>query len=205
MDEVRANLCHLMQHIEGIPLEGQRELLGKILAPLQPIGWEVGPDATSHDKTTLALTSIEDPARLQQVAGLLGLPIDGPTWAIVAGAPPRAWELYFEIEIPGIGSTGVEASDWGWELVGVAEKAKIRLVLPARQGVLKPVIDEAVAIALCGELGEINVHQRIEVGAVSWAAEPQVRPVLPLRKLRKEFVRWFPDSPHAGYLLVTES
>ena len=143
------DLKHLLNHINQLPSEGVSEIMGEILSKTPWIGWEIGPDSDRDGHIYCALTCDGNRECLQEISDDLGLPIHESNWVIVAGSPPKLWDMYFEIH-DGQNFVEIDAGKWAWH---VNQSGKLEILLHDVDGIMDK--SEILKIFLIGELGEI--------------------------------------------------
>lgn len=200
MQEIVANLRHLMHHSDQISEEGFRELINKIVAPLGSIGWEFGPDPEDSKRMILSFACKANRDELALRARQLRLPIKEKKWSIVAGIPPRDWEKYFEIVRDSGRRVKVEAGTWYWHSSSKALPKVLNLAIPEGLRLNDDLLREAVFIFLTGELGEGNFAKFVQLGEVSRFSGRPPSTFQSINTLRKQFVQWAPNAEYGRFL-----
>lgn len=200
MDEIVVNLAHLMRYRDRVDGAGFADLMGKILAVRQDIGWELGPDLLDPAIDRLSLSIPESPGGAHEA---WALPQRGEGWVIDAGIPPRDWDMFFQIDIDGH-AVAVEGGAWCWRAEVAHGRCALELGIPP--GGLPPLdagrLRELAGVLLRGELGEKNASRYISGLAPRFlpAGEPGWQP---MTALRGAFAAWFPDCEHAAWLAAS--
>lgn len=197
LEPIFDELAHLMRYRDRVDDTGFTELMGSILAELDAVGWERGPDLEHPATDRLSLSG--PPELFDLALTQLSLPITGDGWIIDIGIPPRDWGMYFETMIEGE-RVGIEAGTWCWTMQVHGPAVHMRIGIPGDQ---LPNVDTAqlsdfADVLILGEIGERN--QRTHVTQVQVERIDTPATWLPMSQFRRRFAEQFPQCEHAVWL-----
>ncbi|MBQ5948655.1 hypothetical protein [Massilia sp. ST3] len=200
MQELLRNLAHLMNYRKQVPAEGFTDLMGKILAGLPGLGWELGPALSDADIDLLSLSVMHAPALLDDEDFTAGFPLRGEGWIVDLGVPPRDWDIYFKASFGGK-ALEIEGREWAWTMSGQEGPVRLSLAVPPAQGdgLDAAALQELAEIIVVGELGERNVLRHVAAIEVL-GATPAGGVLEPMAHLRARFAERFPDCAYAAWL-----
>lgn len=199
MNEIKVNLSHLMDNRDRLSEEDFSQLFSEIMSSYPYIGWELGCTPTEPFSDVLSLTVVSDEKEFKHLYDILALPINGDDWDIVAGIPPRNWDLYFQLMNEGE-YIDVEASKWYWDANWKEDSVSLVIYVPEGELHKKNILKDAVDIAIVGELGELNIAKYVDDICIEHLTNNILKNKYKMDKLKGVFAQNYNNCHYAKFL-----